>query len=43
MQAAKMLGRKTGGGFYKYEGKQQTPNEMRSGAANRIERVRDPA
>jgi 3-hydroxyacyl-CoA dehydrogenase/enoyl-CoA hydratase/3-hydroxybutyryl-CoA epimerase len=27
MQSAKMLGRKTGGGFYKYEGKQQTPNE----------------
>ena len=23
----KMLGRKTGSGFYKYEGKQQTPNE----------------
>jgi len=27
MLAAKMLGRKSGGGFYKYEGKQQTPNE----------------
>jgi 3-hydroxyacyl-CoA dehydrogenase/enoyl-CoA hydratase/3-hydroxybutyryl-CoA epimerase len=27
MQAAKMLGRKTGSGFYKYEGKQQTPND----------------
>jgi 3-hydroxyacyl-CoA dehydrogenase/enoyl-CoA hydratase/3-hydroxybutyryl-CoA epimerase len=27
MQSAKMLGRKTGTGFYKYEGKQQTPNE----------------
>ena len=27
MRAAKMLGRKSGGGFYKYEGKQQTPNE----------------
>jgi 3-hydroxyacyl-CoA dehydrogenase / enoyl-CoA hydratase / 3-hydroxybutyryl-CoA epimerase len=26
MLAAKMLGRKSGGGFYKYEGKQQTPN-----------------
>jgi 3-hydroxyacyl-CoA dehydrogenase / enoyl-CoA hydratase / 3-hydroxybutyryl-CoA epimerase len=27
MLAAKMLGRKSGGGFYKYEGKQQTTNE----------------
>ncbi|MEP6822337.1 MAG: 3-hydroxyacyl-CoA dehydrogenase NAD-binding domain-containing protein, partial [Chthoniobacterales bacterium] len=27
MQAAKMLGRKSGGGFYKYEGKQQIDNE----------------
>jgi 3-hydroxyacyl-CoA dehydrogenase/enoyl-CoA hydratase/3-hydroxybutyryl-CoA epimerase len=27
MYAAKMLGRKSGGGFYKYEGKQQTPND----------------
>ncbi|MEY2562918.1 MAG: 3-hydroxyacyl-CoA dehydrogenase / enoyl-CoA hydratase / 3-hydroxybutyryl-CoA epimerase / enoyl-CoA [Verrucomicrobiota bacterium] len=27
MYAAKMLGRKSGGGFYKYEGKLQTPNE----------------
>jgi 3-hydroxyacyl-CoA dehydrogenase / enoyl-CoA hydratase / 3-hydroxybutyryl-CoA epimerase len=27
MYAARMLGRKSGGGFYKYEGKQQTPNE----------------
>src|SRR5438876_8421477 len=26
MQSAKMLGRKSGGGFYKYEGKSQTPN-----------------
>jgi 3-hydroxyacyl-CoA dehydrogenase / enoyl-CoA hydratase / 3-hydroxybutyryl-CoA epimerase len=26
MQSAKMLGRKSGGGFYKYEGKLQTPN-----------------
>src|SRR3984893_7908509 len=27
MLAAKMLGRNSGGGFYKYEGKQQTPND----------------
>jgi 3-hydroxyacyl-CoA dehydrogenase/enoyl-CoA hydratase/3-hydroxybutyryl-CoA epimerase len=27
MLAAKLLGRKSGGGFYKYEGKQQTANE----------------
>jgi 3-hydroxyacyl-CoA dehydrogenase/enoyl-CoA hydratase/3-hydroxybutyryl-CoA epimerase len=27
MYAAKILGRKTGAGFYKYEGKRQTPNE----------------
>ena len=27
MQAEKMLGRKSGSGFYKYEGKAQTPNE----------------
>jgi len=27
MQEAKMLGRKTGSGFYRYEGKQQSPNE----------------
>src|SRR5438445_8986155 len=26
MQSAKMLGRKSGGGFYRYEGKSQTPN-----------------
>ncbi len=28
MYAAKLLGRKTGAGFYKYEGKQQTPSEQ---------------
>jgi 3-hydroxyacyl-CoA dehydrogenase/enoyl-CoA hydratase/3-hydroxybutyryl-CoA epimerase len=27
MRDAKLLGKKTGGGFYKYEGKSQTPNE----------------
>jgi 3-hydroxyacyl-CoA dehydrogenase / enoyl-CoA hydratase / 3-hydroxybutyryl-CoA epimerase len=27
MYSAKILGRKSGAGFYKYEGKQQTPNE----------------
>jgi 3-hydroxyacyl-CoA dehydrogenase/enoyl-CoA hydratase/3-hydroxybutyryl-CoA epimerase len=27
MDAAKILGRKAGGGFYKYEGKQQSPND----------------
>jgi 3-hydroxyacyl-CoA dehydrogenase/enoyl-CoA hydratase/3-hydroxybutyryl-CoA epimerase len=27
MYAARRLGRKSGGGFYQYEGKQQTPNE----------------
>ncbi|MGI8891312.1 MAG: 3-hydroxyacyl-CoA dehydrogenase NAD-binding domain-containing protein [Chthoniobacterales bacterium] len=27
MQEAKMLGRKSGSGFYEYEGKQQSPNE----------------
>jgi 3-hydroxyacyl-CoA dehydrogenase/enoyl-CoA hydratase/3-hydroxybutyryl-CoA epimerase len=31
MYDAKMLGRKSGGGFYKYEGKQQTPNEALQG------------
>ncbi len=28
MQSAKMMGRKTGAGFYKYEGKQQSPNDV---------------
>ena len=27
MRESKLLGRKSGGGFYKYEGKQQSPNE----------------
>jgi 3-hydroxyacyl-CoA dehydrogenase/enoyl-CoA hydratase/3-hydroxybutyryl-CoA epimerase len=31
MYDGKMLGRKSGGGFYKYEGKQQTPNEALQG------------
>jgi len=31
MHGAKMLGRKSGGGFYKYEGKQQTLNEALQG------------
>jgi 3-hydroxyacyl-CoA dehydrogenase / enoyl-CoA hydratase / 3-hydroxybutyryl-CoA epimerase len=31
MREAKMLGRKSGGGFYKYEGKEQTPNEALQG------------
>ena len=53
MQAAKMLGRKTGSGFYKYEGKQQTPNDVskvwpstgghseRSERRNAVEETRD--
>jgi 3-hydroxyacyl-CoA dehydrogenase/enoyl-CoA hydratase/3-hydroxybutyryl-CoA epimerase len=39
MREAKLLGRKSGAGFYKYEGKRQSPNEAlarwrRGGAAN---------
>lgn len=40
MLEAKMLGRKSGGGFYKYEGKQQTPDQSlqkwRSGTAENV-------
>ena len=35
MQEARMLGRKTGSGFYKYEGKEQTPNEAIEAMARR--------
>jgi 3-hydroxyacyl-CoA dehydrogenase/enoyl-CoA hydratase/3-hydroxybutyryl-CoA epimerase len=38
MYDAKMLGRKSGGGFYKYEGKQQTPNEALEGWRSHSER-----
>ncbi len=47
MQSAKMLGRKTGSGFYKYEGKQQTDNEaleqwrQRSGENFAVENLAD--
>ena len=34
MREANMLGRKTGSGFYKYEGKQQLPNEAVAGMAD---------
>jgi 3-hydroxyacyl-CoA dehydrogenase / enoyl-CoA hydratase / 3-hydroxybutyryl-CoA epimerase len=34
MQEAKILGRKTGSGFYKYEGKEQSPNEVVAGMAH---------
>src|SRR6188472_1478336 len=39
MQSAKMLGRKSGGGFYKYEGKSQTENDQ----INKWRRRPDPA
>ena len=39
MQDAKMLGRKTGSGFYKYEGKEQTPNEAIEAMARRLKRA----
>ncbi len=35
MQEARMLGRKTGSGFYKYEGKEQLPNEAIEAMARR--------
>lgn len=38
MYEARMLGRKSGGGFYKYEGKQQTPNEALEGWRGHSER-----
>jgi 3-hydroxyacyl-CoA dehydrogenase/enoyl-CoA hydratase/3-hydroxybutyryl-CoA epimerase len=38
MHEAKMLGRKSGGGFYTYEGKQQTPNEALQGFRGHSER-----
>src|SRR5437763_14909452 len=45
MYAAKILGRKTGAGFYKYEGKEQAPNEslqqwpQESGEKFRLENI----
>ena len=36
MYAAKILGRKTGAGFYKYEGKQQTPNPPSPGTGSAV-------
>jgi 3-hydroxyacyl-CoA dehydrogenase / enoyl-CoA hydratase / 3-hydroxybutyryl-CoA epimerase len=36
MYAAKLLGRKTGAGFYKYEGKQQTPNPPSPGTGSAV-------
>ncbi len=40
MQEAKMLGRKTGSGFYKYEGKEQTPNEAIEQWRDAVKRAR---
>ncbi len=43
MQSAKMLGRKSGGGFYKYEGKLQTPNaEIEKWRGRPVAGVGDP-
>ena len=36
MHEAKMLGRKSGGGFYKYEGKEQTPNPPSPGTGSAV-------
>ena len=38
LREGKMLGRKTGSGFYKYEGKTQTPNEVVAGVAQQVAR-----
>src|SRR5438128_11406314 len=43
MQSAKMLGRKSGGGFYKYEGKSQTANaEIEKWRGRAVAGVGDP-
>jgi 3-hydroxyacyl-CoA dehydrogenase / enoyl-CoA hydratase / 3-hydroxybutyryl-CoA epimerase len=43
MQSAKMLGRKSGAGFYKYEGKSQTPNaEIEKWRGQPVAEVGDP-
>src|SRR5204863_363719 len=43
MQSAKMLGRKSGGGFYKYEGKSQTANaEIEKWRGRLVAGVGDP-
>jgi 3-hydroxyacyl-CoA dehydrogenase/enoyl-CoA hydratase/3-hydroxybutyryl-CoA epimerase len=43
MQSAKMLGRKSGAGFYKYEGKSQTPNsEVEKWRGRPVAGVGDP-
>src|SRR6266550_426920 len=43
MQSAKMLGRKSGGGFYRYEGKSQTPNsEIEKWRGRLVAGVGDP-
>jgi 3-hydroxyacyl-CoA dehydrogenase/enoyl-CoA hydratase/3-hydroxybutyryl-CoA epimerase len=42
MQSEKLLGRKNGAGFYRYEGKQQTPNEsLKAGRTNAPEAQTD--